>query len=190
MVHKIKQLILSELKSITYYKSHLPNVTADSLYDKLSPGRKQLITPISESKEEFIAKWEKVEYEQKYSINVGAEYITEKGERVRSKSEILIANMLYKYNIPYHYEKPLKLKNRIIYPDFTILDTFSLKEYYWEHLGMLDDPEYATKTVVKLNSYEEAGIFTGESLILSRECKDAPLSTTQIKRIIKHYFSV
>ena len=47
-------------------------------------------------------------------------YITDAGERVRSKSELVIANLLYKNNIPYMYECPLKINNNTVYPDFTV----------------------------------------------------------------------
>jgi hypothetical protein len=64
------------------------------------------------------------------------------GLRVRSKSEVIIANILTFLGIDFNYEKPLFSKNdpkdfRV--PDFTI--THNGKEYYWEHLSALN-PEY------------------------------------------------
>ena len=54
------------------------------------------------------------------------EYYTYKGERVRSKSEMIIANELFRNNIPYKYELPIELENWnkkvTIYPDFTVLN--------------------------------------------------------------------
>ncbi|MEE3440399.1 MAG: hypothetical protein VZR07_10670, partial [Ruminococcus sp.] len=47
---------------------------------------------------------------------------TQRGEIVRSKSEVIIADALYYANIPYHYEKPIKVGDRVIYPDFTVLN--------------------------------------------------------------------
>ena len=53
---------------------------------------------------------------------------------VCSKSEIIIANMLNKKadNLSYRYEAELYLKkaNRIVHPDFTILNKKSGKIYY------------------------------------------------------------
>ena len=44
-----------------------------------------------------------------------------KGEKVRSKSEVNIANMLHEKGIPYRYEEELQLRNgKIVSPDFTI----------------------------------------------------------------------
>jgi hypothetical protein len=48
---------------------------------------------------------------------------TERGELVRSKSELVIADKLYARGIDYAYEQPLVLPNgHIRYPDFTIAD--------------------------------------------------------------------
>ena len=49
-------------------------------------------------------------------------YLTYKGEHVRSKEELIIANELYINQISYEYERPLLLKRlkKPIHPDFTI----------------------------------------------------------------------
>lgn len=63
------------------------------------------------------------------------------GDMVRSKSEVIIANMLHERGITFFYEKPLVAKDGSMYlPDFTLM--VHGEEYYWEHLGMLDKPEY------------------------------------------------
>lgn len=57
------------------------------------------------------------------------EIYTQKGERVRSKSEKTLADYFYYHGIPYKYECPLLLKGfGIIYPDFTFLTRRSQKE--------------------------------------------------------------
>lgn len=75
----------------------------------------------------------------------------EKGERVRSKSEVIIADMLNRKGISYRYEYPVYLKNvGQIYPDFTVLDAIRRREIYWEHLGMMDDPDYAEMAILRV----------------------------------------
>jgi hypothetical protein len=61
---------------------------------------------------------------------------------VRSKSEIIIANMLFENGIEsIKYEEPLFASDGTFYlPDFTI--QWKGKTYFWEHLGMLDVPKY------------------------------------------------
>ena len=65
--------------------------------------------------------------------------MTEKGERVRSKSEKILADYFYRNNILYQYEKPLYLKGYgTIYTDFTFLSKKTRKEIYWEHEGIVN----------------------------------------------------
>ena len=60
---------------------------------------------------------------------------------VRSKSEVIIANMLSERKVPFWYEKPLFAPDGSFYlPDFTIM--LRGEEYYLEHVGRLDLPNY------------------------------------------------
>ena len=83
-------------------------------------------------------------------------------ELVRSKSEVIIANMLHERNIDYVYEKELQLGGESRYPDFTIEDDDSGLVYYWEHCGMLHDPEYRARWELKLGWYKKHGIVPHE----------------------------
>lgn len=63
------------------------------------------------------------------------------GDMVRSKSEVIIANMLHERGITFWYEKPLKAPDGSLYlPDFTLQIAGEL--YFWEHLGLLSRPKY------------------------------------------------
>ena len=62
---------------------------------------------------------------------------------VRSKSEVIIADILYKLGIPYVYEKKLKTREGAVYPDFTVRHPYEGNTYYLEHAGMLDKADYA-----------------------------------------------
>ena len=59
---------------------------------------------------------------------------------LRSKSEAMIEQALFYANIPYRYECKLELDNKILYPDFTMLHPETKEKYYWEHMGMMDNP--------------------------------------------------
>ena len=61
------------------------------------------------------------------------------------------------------------------------------KIYYWEHLGKMDDPDYARKNTFRLNMYEKNGLFHGDSLITTRETSTLPLDTKLLDRMIDHY---
>lgn len=73
---------------------------------------------------------------------------------VRSKSEVIIANILFDRDISFYYEKPLYAPDGSFYlPDFTIV--YRGEQYYWEHLGMLESEEYRTHWELKKAWYEK-----------------------------------
>ena len=96
---------------------------------------------------------------QKSFLEEGLIHVTERGELVRSKSELVIADKLFARGVEYAYEQPLVLPNgRTRYPDFTIADHASGMTFYWEHLGLLADPSYRSRWEQKRAEYLEAGI--------------------------------
>ena len=118
-------------------------------------------------------------------------YLTNKGEKVRSKSEKILADMFYKWNIPYCYEAKLNLKNmKTIYPDFTLLRICDRKTIYWEHFGLADDGEYATKALIKCALYESEGYAPGEDFLFSVESKSTPLNIREIEKKVKEFFMI
>lgn len=115
-------------------------------------------------------------------------YLTDNGEYVRSKSELNIANLLYKMNVPYKYECPLTFSNgKIIYPDFTLLDIRNRREVYWEHRGMMDDRNYLKHTVQRGKDYRKEGIYIGDHLLITEETSVLPLGTDEILSVIQHF---
>ncbi len=90
------------------------------------------------------------------------------GEMVRSKSEVLLANLLYFYQVPYEYEKAISFGNYTIHPDFTITLPTG-QEIFWEHLGMLDNPKYAKNWAEKNHTYRQNGISEGNGLIITKD---------------------
>lgn len=160
----------------------------EEIYQKLSEDRKKLIRPYILSDEELIKKWESEKYEPKaFEVNANGIY-TEKGERVRSKSEKILADKFCMMHIPYHYEKPLYLKGLgTIYPDFTILNVRTKKIFYYEHFGMMDNAEYCEKALSKISHYEKNGIFPGEQLLISCETKNTPLNIQAVNQKIQKY---
>lgn len=80
---------------------------------------------------------------------------------VRSKSEVIIANMLTEREVPFWYEKPLFAPDGTFYlPDFTIM--LAGEEYYLEHVGRLDLPAYKAHWEKKKIWYEK--FFSGKLL--------------------------
>ncbi|WP_211325519.1 ATP-dependent DNA helicase [Roseimicrobium gellanilyticum] len=72
---------------------------------------------------------------------------------VRSKSEVIIANMLCDREVAFEYEKPLYAPDGSFYlPDFTI--NWRGERFFWEHLGMLHREEYKRKWQTKKEWYD------------------------------------
>ena len=96
---------------------------------------------------------------QSHFLEDGLIHRTERGELVRSKSELVIADKLHARGIDYAYEQPVVLDNgRTRYPDFTIEDDAMGVTFYWEHLGLLDDPGYRARWERKRAEYLACGI--------------------------------
>ncbi|OQA17516.1 MAG: ATP-dependent DNA helicase RecQ [Chloroflexi bacterium ADurb.Bin360] len=96
------------------------------------------------------------------------------GDMVRSKSEVIIANILYQSGIPFVYEHPLRGPDGAIYvPDFTI--EWRGRTYYWEHLGMLDTQDYWQKWERKkawyAEHFQDQLLTTQETSTLSEETR-------------------
>ena len=182
-----------ELKAWDMLANFFPEHTVEEVYETLSPARQALVTPIIETDEEYRARWEAVEYTPKPFQEGAKVFITDRGEQVRSKSEQLIANLLYRLNIPYRYEYPIEVnvngRTRTWYPDFTILDLRNRREIYLEHLGMLDDTReennYSAIAFWKMKVYEENGMYEGKNMLYSFETGAAPLDITYVEMKVR-----
>lgn len=163
----------------------LPLICLEDLYDRLHEGRKELVTPIIKTPQILRREFEEEIYKKKGFAEGESVYYTAKGERVRSKSEVLIADTLERRALPYHYEHPLWIRDRLLHPDFTILDLKTGKKWLWEHLGMLDSPTYAERAVERMLLYILNGYIPGKNLILSVETSRYPLNARQVLMLIK-----
>lgn len=123
-------------------------------------------------------------------------HYTSRGEAVRSKSEVIIANLLHAKNVDYHYEHPLELGGVTKYPDFTIEDDDTGVTYYWEHCGLLHDPSYKRRWIEKLAWYrannilpkEEGGGAAG-TLLVTHDQTDGGIDSAAIAVMIREIFS-
>ncbi|MCD7981325.1 MAG: hypothetical protein LUF32_03260 [Clostridiales bacterium] len=167
---------------------HCRKNETERIFDRLHPVRKEIVKPRIISDEEFAGKWSCVKYEGKVFSEGTAVMYTNRGERVRSKSEKIIADMLSQKNISYRYEAPVTLHGMgIVYPDFTILNVKRREEIYWEHLGMMDQKDYCERALRKIEIYQRNGIILGRKLIITYETSQHPLETQMVERNISEY---
>lgn len=93
------------------------------LYSKLNHTRQSLITPVTLTDAQYIEEWQNISWQGRPFSEETSDYTTARGESVRSKSEVIIADTLNRLNVPYRYEYPLKLKSgQTFYPDFLCLN--------------------------------------------------------------------
>ncbi len=103
-------------------------------------------------------------------VEVGGIYLeenlinrTQRGELVRSKSEVIVADMLHNRGLDYQYERRLPgLDGSSKLPDFTIDVAETGLKVYWEHLGLLNDASYRRRWEDKLTWYRDHDILPFE----------------------------
>jgi ethanolamine utilization protein EutP (predicted NTPase) len=113
---------------------------------------------------------------------------TARNEFVRSKSEVIIANMLNENGVSYEYEKELVIDGIKKLPDFTIEDAESGITWYWEHCGMMNNASYRKYWDEKKAFYTTHGIKEGENLIITYDDENGGIDSVKIKKIIQEYF--
>ena len=183
----IKNLLKSaeaEKKELKRLIDRYPEQTVEDIYGTFNRERQSLINPIELPDKEFINNWLSKPYQGKGFGNGDPYYMTLKGERVRSKSEQLIADRLYNKNIPYKYECPLQIGKYTVYPDFTNLRMSDREEVYLENFGRMDDKDYSDGTLWKINYYSLHGLLFGKNFFATFESKDHPLDVRVLDKII------
>jgi len=107
-------------------------------------------------------------------------YSTSKGDKVASKSEVIIANLLFHHGIKYEYELPLEHeKGKTIKPDFTITLPNG-RVIFWEHLGLLGTETYDDTWLYKMKIYESK--YKGQ---LEKTYEGATINDSALKLIEK-----
>jgi hypothetical protein len=116
-------------------------------------------------------------------------HTTVDGTRIRSKSEVIVYNMLANVGHKPAYEKMLTFDDGSkVLPDFTI-ETYT-GIIYWEHLGMLGDYNYRKDWERKQKLYADNGItIENGKLVTSQDELSGAIDTQKIERLISEKFS-
>ena len=185
---KVLQIVKRRFLHLERLLKDYANDEIVAVYEKEHAERRKLIQPVEISLEQQLREWKEIPYQGKEFQEGVPVIMSERGERVRSKSEKIIADYFFRHGIEYKYECPLYLRGvGNVYPDFTLFSKKTGKEMYWEHNGRMDDPAYARKFVRKMQAYESNDIFPGDRLILSYETEQSVLSTASIERLVDRY---
>lgn len=120
---------------------------------------------------------------------------TSRGDMVRSKSEVIIADHLARRAVEYSYERPLTIDGVTKFPDFTIEDMESGVTVYWEHCGMLHVPSYRRRWEEKLAWYKSKGILPQDegggkagTLVVTRDEPNGSIDSAKITKLLHDLF--
>lgn len=183
------RLARERIRAIESFLKKYEKTDLRKLDRKTGRGRRKLLGERFFCDEEYVRLWQEYKYEGLPFGEETSEIITEKGERVRSKSEKIIADKLYALGIPYRYECPLVLQNNIVmHPDFTILRVSTREEVYLEHFGMMSDDAYVERTMNKLATYERSGIYPGVNLFMTFETGKRVLNVRALDDMLRRLF--
>ncbi len=119
---------------------------------------------------------------------------TRSGELVRSKSEVIIADLLHALGVTYAYEQPFTGNDGSVrYPDFTIDDAETGRRVFLEHLGMMSEPAYHRRWLAKLEWYRSQGVLPeaegeGEAGILVTTTEQKGIDSASIEGRLRQLF--
>lgn len=96
-----------ELRLIKSFQTSLQKKSTDTAFAALDDTRKTLVIPATLTDAQYAERWQKQLYRKTKKYEENQKLTTDNGELVRSKSEVIIANLLKSNNVPYRYEFPL-----------------------------------------------------------------------------------
>ncbi len=185
---KLLQLAEKRLKQIERILKDYEDDEIEEIFKKEHIERQRLIQAVEPTWDQRVKMWIDEKYQGKGFQEGSPLILTDRGERVRSKTEKIMADYFYRKGIEYKYERPIYLKGLgTVYPDFTFFSKRVDGKMYWEHCGMADSPEYARNMVRKIEMYEKNGIFPGERLIVTYETEQSVLGTEKIAQMVERY---
>lgn len=203
-IHKDNRELAEKLAVKAYYTARVAEIenklavcrnilqltdTGEDQVEKLisDPDFFELIRPYYKSYSDKFSEWANTGYTKNTNHPESLTINTPHG-KVRSKSEYIIFSELDKYNIPARYECLLKIGNTELYPDFMIRHPVTGELYIWEHLGLMDDPDYIENFKKKLSTYASAGYYLGVNLIITTETSGHPIDISYVDAMIEYYF--
>ena len=139
----------------------------------------QLILPYLTNKYADLLDWYNGPFKQNKEHPEGLQFPVKLGYKVRSKSEVLIADRLYEEGILFHYEELRPEFGDNNSPDCYI-PIMSPERYAWEHFGAMDKENYFHRNRGKILNYLDHRWFPGINMITTYETKGQPLSEEMV----------
>lgn len=193
LIHKLARKRYLEVaiktieKNILYletFMDHYKDIDYQDVLNELPPEHRRILNYEASRWAHEKTVWQTSSYRQStYKPNEKC-HVTTNGLHVRSKSELIIAEIMDIYNLAYRYEEMIDIRNRSYAPDFTILTKKGL--VWWEHCGLVNDSHYMHNHNWKMNIYRSVGIVPWKNLIVTYEGEDGYLDTRIIEAEIQN----
>ena len=177
----VKKELEKNIKTISTPINKITKINHDELVAKLPTTYQNL--SVENFYHSTIAEWVAKPYQQNSYKPEERKYESKNGVKVRSKSELIIANLLDEYNIPYRYDAEMTLKGKRLCPDFMIRNPFTAELIVWEHFGALHLPEYEKTMNDKMERYFAQGLVPFETVIYTFEFD---LNTNRLRSLIEN----
>ena len=162
--------------------------TPEIIYNNLSDIKREMVVPYYVPDDVFLENWIHKWVCDKNTYPKKDEIYSERGEQVRSKSEMIIADKLYFEGIPYVYEPEVILDDgERVYPDFAALNIRTRKEYFIEHFGRMDELGYCKKNIRKIEEYALSGYSLGDGLLATFETNGNMFDTRYLDVLVNRY---
>lgn len=185
---QLNELIAEEKAIDAYLKAYNSKPQFETKQFLENPEYCRLIEPFYKPISVELAEWCAQPYEKYDKYPEKLIHKTPAGIFVRSKSEAMILDALYRNKIPFRYESALYIGGGVMYPDFTTRHPKTGEVYYWEHFGWMDEETYRNRYQRKMNTYINNGIVPSINMIATYETKDHPLSIDAVEKYVKYYF--
>lgn len=164
---EFKKGLNKNISILSHPISKVVDITHEKIIENLPPYYQEIPKPYFFHS--TVEPWLEKSFKQNPYKEQERKYNSKNGIAVRSKSELIIANLLEDYGIPYHYDIAMKLGSKTIYPDFIIKNPLTGITILWEHFGALHQPEYEQKMNEKMESYLAHGYIPFETIIYTFE---------------------
>lgn len=103
-----------------------------------------------------------------------------KGYKMRSRGEVIIAQVLDSLGLEYKYEPMIIIDDTVYYPDFAVwLPEFG-RLFFIEFMGRLDDKSYIYKNTPKLMNYLNSGMVINRDLLVFCGMQNTMVSVEEV----------
>lgn len=129
--------------------------------------------------------WENEPYERFYYMPEALIHTTSRGLMVRSKSEVLIAEALYRHGLPFRYEQQYVVDNKYaLSADFTVRRRDG-KIFAWEHEGLVSVRSYMDRQRRKAELFAKLGFVPWDNLIVTYDTTDGAIDLRTVESEIR-----